>query len=197
MNRLFITLLILLFAHLALTLTVSAQSPTSPTVDSAPTTRYTVLMMGQPAGVQTSTVTSARERQIFFEYNDRGRGPRMSSRIALGADSIPTLIETTGNDYFKGPVDERFSLSNGRAVWQNKAEHEEKSVAGRAFYISMDGSPEESALLAQALLAAPGGRLALLPEGEAHIERVGELQVAANGQTHTVAQYNIDRKSVV
>jgi imidazolonepropionase-like amidohydrolase len=192
MNRLLVAPLLLLCAHLTFHSTSLAQSPVSSTGDSSHTVRYTVLMMGQPAGVETSTVTAAGGRQIFFEYNDRGRGPKMSSRIALGADHIPTLVETTGNDYFKGPVAERFTLSDGRAVWKNKAEQETKTVAGRAFYISMDGSPEESALLAQALLTAPGGRLALLPEGEARIERVGELKVAADGQGgRTVVQYSI------
>jgi imidazolonepropionase-like amidohydrolase len=193
MNRLTVAPLLLLLAHLALYSTSLAQSPAASTAASSPTTtRYTVLMMGQPAGAQTSTVTPAGERKVLFEFNDRGRGPKISSRIALGADGIPTLIETTGNDYLKGPVDERFSLRDGQAIWKNKAEAETKTVAGRAFYISMDGSPEENALLAQALLIAPGGRLALLPEGEARIERVGELKVAADGQeTRAVTQYSI------
>jgi imidazolonepropionase-like amidohydrolase len=190
MNRLFFALL-LLCTYITLHATSFAQSPAVTTSDAANTTHYTVLMMGHPAGVETSTVTPAGERQIFFEYNDRGRGPKMNSRITLGPDSTPTLVETNGNDYFKGPVAEHFSLSDSRAVWKNKAEQGAKTVAGRAFYISFDGSPEESAFLAQALLAAPGGKLALLPEGEAHIERVGALKVAANGQTRTVVQYNI------
>ncbi|MFL6208999.1 MAG: amidohydrolase family protein [Pyrinomonadaceae bacterium] len=190
MNRLFVTLLFLC-AYITCQTISLAQSSAVATGNAANTTRYAVLMMGQPAGVQTTTSTSASERQIFFEFNDRGRGPKMNSRITLGPDSTPTLVETNGNDYFKGPVAERFSLSKGQAVWKNKAEQGTKVVAGHAFYISFDGSPEEGAFLAQALLAAPGGSLPLLPEGEAHIERVGELKVVADGQTRTVVQYNI------
>jgi imidazolonepropionase-like amidohydrolase len=191
MKRLFAALALLVCVHLAFCSSSFAQSPVPQSNDSSNTTRYAVLMMGQPAGTETSTVTPSGERQITFEFNDRGRGPRLASRITLGADGVPTLIETKGNDYYKGPVDEHFSLSGGRASWKNKAEHEERAVAGPAFYVSMDGSPEENALLAGALLAAPGGRLALLPGGEARIERVGELKVASKGQERTVTQYSI------
>ncbi|HYY42762.1 MAG TPA: hypothetical protein VE775_08540, partial [Pyrinomonadaceae bacterium] len=148
MNRLLITLL-LCCAYLTLLAHASAQSQPPATTSAANQTRYTVLMMGQPAGTQTATSTSAGERQVSFEFNDRGRGPKLTSRIAFGADSIPTLIETDGNDYLKGAVAERFALRGGQAVWKNKAEQGEKAVAGRAFYISMDGSPEENGLLAQ------------------------------------------------
>lgn len=191
MKRLFAALALLLSAHLGLCSTSYAQSPTPQSNDSPDTTRYAVLMMGKPARTETSTVTASGERQITFEYNDRGRGPKLTSRIAVGAGGVPTLIETAGNDYLKAAVDERFTLSGGRATWKNKAEQGERAVAGPAFYVTMDGSPEEEALLAQALLAAPGGRLALLPEGEARIERVGDLKVSAKGQERTVTQYSI------
>lgn len=191
MKRLFAALALLLFAHLALFSTSSAQTPAPQSNDSPDTTRYAVLMMGKPAGAETSTVAASGERQITFEYNDRGRGPKLTSRIAVGAGGVPTLIETVGNDYLKASVDERFTLSGGRAVWKNKAEQGERAVAGPAFYVTMDSSPEENALLAQALLAAPGGRLALLPEGEARIERVGDLKVSSKGQERTVTQYSI------
>jgi imidazolonepropionase-like amidohydrolase len=46
-------------------------------------------------------------------------------------------------------------------------------------------------MLAQALLAAPGHKLALLPEGEASIAKLSQLKVTANGQSRTVTQYAI------
>ena len=169
-----------------------AQSPPNTSQQSAPdTARYTVLMMEKPAGVQTTTITAEGERQSFFEFNDRGRGPRLTSRVVTGADGVPLLVETTGNDYFKGPVGEHFSFSGGEATWKNKGEEGRRAVAGKAFYVSMDGTPEETALLARALLSAPGGRLPLLPEGEAAIERAGELRLEAEGRTRSVTQYLI------
>src|SRR5437763_2763567 len=101
MKRLFCVLAFLLCAHPALRPASFAQSPAPQANDSSDTTRYAVLMMGKPAGAETSTLSPSGERQISFEFNDRGRGPKLTSRIATGADGVPTLIETTGNDYFK------------------------------------------------------------------------------------------------
>ncbi|HEX8178039.1 MAG TPA: amidohydrolase family protein [Pyrinomonadaceae bacterium] len=153
--------------------------------------RYTVLMMGQPAGVQISSVTPAGERRFFYEYNDRGRGPRLTTSLTLDSAGMPTHVETTGFDYLKAPVNEQFSLTDGLASWQNKGEQGRRAVTERAFYVSLDAAPGEQALLAQALLATPAGRLPLLPDGEARIERVGELKLDTGGRTRTVTHYAI------
>src|SRR5262245_61705411 len=39
----------------------------------------------------------------IFEFNDRGRGPSLRSRILLDAEGIPATITVDGNDYLKGP----------------------------------------------------------------------------------------------
>ncbi|HMF56462.1 MAG TPA: hypothetical protein VK619_08970, partial [Pyrinomonadaceae bacterium] len=184
MKKLYAAFALILFAF---TFNSFAQSQTTNSNE----TRYTVLLVGNRAGVATSTVMPNGELKTFFEFNDRGRGPKINSRIVVGAGGIPTLIETSGNDYLKAPVEERFSVVNGRATWKNRAESGERVLGGRAFYVSMFGTPEEGALLVKALLAAPGHKLALLPEGEAAIERVGELKIEANGQQRTVVEYEI------
>src|SRR5205814_3452333 len=91
----------------------------------------------------------------------------------------------------KSQVEERYYINGKKANWKNSAEQGEKLLSGNAFYISMNGAPEEAGLLAQALLMAPGGKLSLLPDGEAQIEKAGELKIEANGQTRTVIQYSI------
>ena len=155
-------------------------------------TRHTFLLMGKPAGAQVVTVRPDGTREYDFEFNDRGRGPKLKSRIRLGERGLPVLIETTGNDYLKAPVNEKFSYSGGTARWENAAEAGEKKLPdGRAFYVSMNGAPEEFALLAQALLKAPGRRLPLLPEGEAAVERVGELTLKNGDASRRVTSYEI------
>src|SRR5207245_10852865 len=116
-----------------------------------------------------------------------GRGPKIWTEVTPGPDGVPTAEVNTGVDYLKGAVDERFSVAAGKASWKNKAEQGEKPT-GKAFYASMYGPPEESAILARALLAA-GGRLALLPDGEARIERVGERTAEADSRSLAVTQY--------
>jgi len=178
----------IMLLNLVMIATVSAaQTPTAAVRNE---TRYTVLMMGNKAGFETSSQNADGTLQFYYEFNDRGRGPKITEHVVLGKDRIPVEIESSGNDYMKDPVQERFSLQDGRVKWKNRAEQGETTVSGKAFYLSLSGVPEEASLLAKALLAA-GGRLPLLPAGEASIQKRGELKIEANGQSRTVTQYAI------
>jgi Amidohydrolase family len=154
-------------------------------------TRYTVLTMGRPSGTQASLVKPDGVCEFAFEYNDRGRGPKITSRIKLDADGLPISLEILGNDYWKAPVAESLTVVDGVARWKNAAEAGEKKLAAKAFYISMNGAPEEEALLAQALLKSPDQRLALLPAGEASIARAGEMTLTDDQKTRRVFAYEI------
>ena len=152
---------------------------------------YKVLLVGNAAGVATTVAGPNGEQRFFFEFNDRGRGPKLDTRMVLGADGAPTLIETQGNDYLKSPVTERFAVEKGVASWKNPSEKGDRKLAGSAYYLSLNGVPQETGLLARALLRAPGRRLALLPDGEASLERVSEATVRAGSGERTVTLYAI------
>lgn len=162
-----------------------------PSVFAQQETRYTVLMMGNRAGLQTSAVKADGAREFTFEFNDRGRGPKYTTTIKLDSAGIPVSLDTTGNDYLKAPVAETFTYEGGVARWKNTAESGEKRLGTNAFYSSMNGAPEEFALLAHALLKSPTKRLPLLPDGEAGIERTGELMLKDGEKTRRVVSYEI------
>ncbi|HEY7213417.1 MAG TPA: amidohydrolase family protein [Thermoanaerobaculia bacterium] len=154
--------------------------------------RYNFLFAGNKAGEAVSRLEANGERVYTFEFNDRGRGPKTSTRMRLNAQGLPVFEETTGHDYWKSAVDERFEWKEGRAVWKNGSEKEDRQVKEPAFYLSLNGPPQETELLAKALLAAPGGRLPVLPAGEARIEKVSSLQVKdAGGNSRAVDLYAI------
>jgi hypothetical protein len=161
-----------------LAVTLAACAHTTP-----PQTRVFILG-GHRAGQETVT-TSGGTRTVDFEFNDRGRGPKTHTVLTTDAHSVTTSLKTDGNDYFKAPVNESFA--NG--AWSNGAE--KGSAASKAFYVSMYGPPEETAVLARALLAAPNQKIALLPAGEASIRRVGELNVSAGGTSQHITCYEI------
>ena len=172
---------------------LAAVSPTTAPSTSNPNkgVRYTVLVAGNKAGFETSSQDADGRWQLYYEYNDRGRGPATTERIELDKSGLPTSIENTGVDYYKAPVSEHFSLRDGAASWKNRAEQAQKTLTAPAFYVSISGAPEESAILARALLAAPGGKLPLLPAGEASIEKRGELKIEVAGKSRTVVQYAV------
>jgi imidazolonepropionase-like amidohydrolase len=158
-----------------------------------PEIRHSVLMAGRPSGLQTGRRSDDGSLQFVYEYNDRGRGPSLTARVVLGSGGIPRSIETDGHDYLKNKVRERFGVTEGKASWQNSAEQETRALppGTSAFYLSFDGVPAEQGLLARALLAAPDKTLAILPGGQATIDRVGTLEVRSGGAARSVTQYEI------
>ena len=142
--------------------------------------RASVLVMGLLAGQQAVWTGPDGKIRAFYQFNDRGRGPRTYSTRTL-QDGIPVAEEVSGNDYMKAPITETFSVQDGTASWKSKAETGQKKLNGPAMYLPLYGPPIDFALLAKALLAH-GGKLALLPEGEARIQKVlskGKLSLYA------------------
>jgi Imidazolonepropionase and related amidohydrolases len=155
-------------------------------------TRYAVLMMEKPAGMQTSTVGADGSRNLSYEFNDRGRGPKLTAHVRLDAAGVPVSMDIDGVDYLKAPVAERFTAANGVARWKNSAEAGEQKIAAPGFYLSTQGLPEELAWLARALLKAPDQRMALLPAGQASIKRVEELNIGEGASKRHVTAYQIE-----
>lgn len=152
--------------------------------------RYSVLIMGSLAGQQATWTTPDGKVHAFFQFNDRGRGPKTTSLITLDSKGIPIAESISGNDYLKSAVHEVFSIDGQTARWTNTAEHGQKKVAAPAVYIAMNGAPSEIALLVHAALVN-GGSIALLPAGEARVERVTEQSVEASGKKQRVTLYSV------
>src|SRR5438132_376653 len=95
---------------------VCAGSPTSNE------TRYTFLIQGNKAGFETSKHNADGSLELYYEFNDRGRGPKITEKVILDSDGLPIQIVNTGNDLDgKAPVDERFALKDRAASWKNRA----------------------------------------------------------------------------
>ena len=152
--------------------------------------RCSVLIVGTLAGQQATWKTPDGELHTFFQFNDRGRGPKTSTVFTLGKNGNPVAEVITGSDYLNTEVDEDFLVDGETAHWKNRAEQGTKRATGNAFYVSMNGPPEEQLLLAQAALAN-GGKISLLPEGEARVQRVTDLNVEANGKKKHVELYRL------
>jgi imidazolonepropionase-like amidohydrolase len=153
--------------------------------------RHTAILAGAHAGFQSAVQRADGSWAIDFEFNDRGRGPRQHTEVRLDERGLPVSLHITGNDYFKGPVDETLSLEAGQLRWKNKAE-QGQAAAGAGFYLSMYGAPQEGALLVAAIRRAPGQRLAILPGGEATARQVDRMTVEAGGRREEVELVEIE-----
>jgi imidazolonepropionase-like amidohydrolase len=156
---------------------------------------YSLLLMGTLAGQEAVWTASDGTLHIFFQFNDRGRGPKTTSILKLDSNGLPISESITGNDYLKSPVDENYSLDAGTARWKNTAEQGEKKISAPAYYSAINGGPSEITLLAHAALLHDkkkiSGKIPLLPEGEAHVQRMTELDVEVAGKIKHVALYAI------
>ena len=144
---------------------------------------YVVLTSGELKGAMTVNDRDGG-RDIDYRFVDRGRGPDLKSRVTLAADGTPDSLTVDGVDYYKLAVAERFARTAGTATW--KAANDAGSVASGAFYLPDQSTPEHLAMLARALLKAPGQTLPLLPAGQARLAAldkrslpVGDRQVPA------------------
>ena len=132
---------------------------------------YDVQLLEKPAGQMAVWSTDDGKLHSFFQFNDRGRGPRTYETVAFDEAGEPVSMEIAGNDYMKDPVAETFTRKEGVATWKNKAEAGSRKLTAPAFYSSMFGTPADGALLVQALLAH-GNVIPLLPEGEARLTKI-------------------------
>src|SRR6185295_12322327 len=158
-------------------------------------TRWTFSISGRNAGTETLKRLADGGFEDHFTYADRGRGPDETTRFALAPDGCFSRLEVAGVDYLKSPVSERFERGGGKASWQSANDKGSAEVAGVACYLPLEAASETSAVLARALLAAPGGKVRVLPAGEATIEKLGTLEIRLAGKdgtrTRTVRQVAI------
>lgn len=152
------------------------------------TLRYTIFSNGQRAGSEVDTFGSGGQVDSSFEFNDRGRGPKVTAHYRVREDGLPVQTDVTGNDYFKAPVDEHFLFQENKFQWKSTAEQGESAKPG--FYVSVNGPAMETSLLVRSLLKAKGP-VALLPAGEAHLEKLTDATITDHGERLHVTEYAI------
>ncbi len=153
------------------------------------TLRYAIVSNGKTQGSEVDVFGWDGRIDSAFEFNDRGRGPKITAHYVVGAGGMPSRTDITGNDYLKAPVDEHLAVENGNARWKSTSEDGTAKAGG--FYISNNGPAAESALLVAALLKAKNGPLRLLPTGEARLERLNEATLEDHGQKIHVTEFAV------
>lgn len=145
--------------------------------------RSDILVAGKSAGEQVATFEDDGGVRVHYEFNDRGRGPNIDATYRVASDGTLAQAQIKGVSYLKAPVEERFTLADGKATWRNASENGERALDTPTFYLALDGTPEEGAMLARALLKAPDNTLPLLPAGQARIERLDARQIDGDALT--------------
>jgi hypothetical protein len=159
----------------------AAASPTPPP-SHAVTTKRTVVSLGRICGSNVTISGGDGTVSAVLDVLENGRGPHVESKLKIAPDRTIASLEAKGHHTMGTAVDETFRIeSNGKAHWKSREESGE-GKAGGAFFVPISEVPDATGLLAQALLHA-GGKLPLLPAGEARIEKMSTATVKAKDQT--------------
>ena len=150
---------------------------------------YDFVSSGIVKGSQTTIALPDGSLDVRFEFTDRGRGPKMRSTIGLDGAGFIANLQTTGYNYLKVPVNESFIARGGTAAWKNSAENETQPYRAPRFYVSMDGTPEEGAILVRAALRARGSALGLWPSGVTNVAAVQTLTLSNPTASRRVTMY--------
>lgn len=159
--------------------------------DATTVLRYQWLTQGEPSGALVTRVSSDGRRQSEFEFNDRGRGPQQREEVALDEAGLIRSLRVAGRSYMGSAVDERFDTIDGKAVWTTTLDQGQQAITGPAFYVANSRTPDQTGILARALLAAEDQRLPLLPNGEARIEKLSSHAFEREGEVRNVGLYAI------
>ncbi len=111
--------------------------------------RYIYLFSGNKAGEATTRAVSHASGSSPTSTTTAARGPKTTTRMAVDEQWLPVRAETTGHDYWKTPVTERFERIGNRSTWTNSAEKEERQLERPAFYLGINAPPQETWLLAR------------------------------------------------
>ncbi|HEU0030363.1 MAG TPA: amidohydrolase family protein [Kofleriaceae bacterium] len=167
----------------------------APAVTSTPRVlAYSVVTMGRISGDGELTIEASGTRRAHFQFNDRGRGPDLTTVATFDERGALATLRVTGVAYHKQPVDERLELTGTQLRWQSTSERGTANAGG--FYVPRNDVLAWWGPLVRALLRAPDRRLALVPGGEARIEddqivevsgrRRHQLAIAGFGFTPTL-----------
>lgn len=164
-----------------------AASPPSPAVV---TVRRSVVSLGRTSGVDVTTTAADGTVVVAYDVHENGRGPGAGATVHLAPDGTIASLQSRGHHEEGSTTEETFSLAAGHATWTSLEEQGARDVAGRAFYFPITELPDTLGWLAQALLKA-GGPIALLPEGEASLVKLGDATVTAAGQSEHLTCYGV------
>jgi imidazolonepropionase-like amidohydrolase len=153
------------------------------------TLRYAIFAAGRRSGTEVDAFGPGGTLTSTFEFNDRGRGPKIEARYLVGPDGTPLRTDITGVDYLKALVDEHFSTERGQSQWKSTAEEGSASAGG--FYVAINSPAVETALLARRLLRAGTAGIRLFPAGQAHIDKLTNLTLEDHGESMHVTEYAI------
>lgn len=120
----------------------------------------------------------------------RGQIYEMDSSIHLAADGMIDHLVIRGFTP-QGDAAETFSITNRRASWKSPVDAGSSAYSSPAMYTSFGGPMDANADLFEAVIAAPGRTLSLLPGGRVHAAPLTTLTLGSGATAVAVRAFAI------
>ena len=88
------------------------------------------------AGQQAVWIAPDGTVHMFYQFNDRGRGPKTTSILTLDASGVPVAETVNGNDYLKSPVSEDYSVKAGAGSAEKDCARPEETQCARTVRVN-------------------------------------------------------------
>ena len=122
--------------------------------------------------------------------NLRGQIFEVDSSAHLGADGMFDAVSVRGFTP-NGDAAERFDISGGVAHWKSQVDAGSAPYGKPAMYNAFGGPIDLTADFVDALIAAPGRSLPMLPSGTVHADPLTTLTVGAGAAKQTITCYSV------
>ena len=152
--------------------------------------QFTIMSPGGKHGTSARWVTADGTHMGRESMNLRGQIFEVDSAAAVGSDGMFNKVTVRGFTP-NGDAGETFAITGGVATWKSPVDGGSAPYAAPADYNSFGGPMDLNADLVEALVAAPGRTLTMLPGGKVHAERLTTLVVGAGAARKTITAYAI------
>ena len=156
-------------------------------VAAATTTTWKLIIHGRPSGTYEETRNPDGSIHAVYDQMENGRGPHVDAKLVFDERGNLRSLDASGHHEMGTKSEEHFSIDAGVAKWASIEEKGQASDASGKAYQPLLELPFDHFTIQAAL--KNGGKVALLPVGEARVEKIGSMTVSANGQSKTIDGY--------
>ncbi|NOT74472.1 MAG: amidohydrolase family protein [Cyclobacteriaceae bacterium] len=155
----------------------------------ADTTRYSIVTTEKISGKQLMWSDAPGKISYLYQYNDRGRGPKLRVDLTISNGEV-IYRKGTGVDYFKGAVMETYENSGGIAKWKNSLEDDQRKVTGPVLYSPYESVPGEIEWMLKLLMKQHIHEMETLPAGKLKATHIKNHSAKVNGFPEELELYS-------
>jgi cytosine/adenosine deaminase-related metal-dependent hydrolase len=155
------------------------------------TARYTVVCQGKPSGAQTTHTADNGTITVDYSFRNNGRGPDIKEIFKLANDGTILEYSGKGKSIFGAPIEESFTLRDGRAEWKSSSDRGAMKPSIPAAYVPLEPSPESFMRIVRAVALQPTHRLAALPGGAIAVDKLRDERLELDGKSRDVSLYAV------